>query len=164
MWSLTFDLGLRNNLWTLIVQQKKLFGRTALSKTYSVQPLSGQCFEFSKQNSPDELLMATGVPGPLFDKACLSLNDNISLTEPCYIQNFLAEAFVWTCTMFKIYRYLLRCFCQQFLYGANRFIECRPELSEPKYTRNTRREIRVNCVRTDASMRLSWQVYASALK
>ena len=54
----------------------------------------GNVFEFSKQNSPDELLMATGVPVPLFDKASLSLNDNISLTQPCYIQNFLAEAFV----------------------------------------------------------------------
>ena len=105
-----------------------------------------------------------GYLDPLFDKESLSLNDNISLTQPCYIQNFFAEAFVWTYAMFKIYRYLLKCFCQQFLYGANRFIECRPELSEPKYTRNTRREIRVNCVRTNASMRLSWQVYASALK
>ena len=42
----------------------------------------GNVFEFSKQNSPEELLMATGAPGPLFDKASLSLNDNISLTQP----------------------------------------------------------------------------------
>ena len=48
----------------------------------------GNVFEFSKQNSPEELLMATGAPGPLFDKAYLSLNDNISLTQPCYIQIF----------------------------------------------------------------------------
>lgn len=54
----------------------------------------GNVFEFSKQNSPDELVMATGVPVPLFDKASLSLNDNMSLTQPCYIQNFLAEGFV----------------------------------------------------------------------
>ena len=31
---------------------------------------------------------------PFFIEESLSLNDNISLTQLCYIQNFLAEAFV----------------------------------------------------------------------
>ena len=43
-------------------------------------------------------------------------------------------------------------------------LQCRPQLSEPKYMRNTRRERRVNCVRPDASMRLNWRPDASALK
>ena len=39
--------------------------------------------------------------------------------------------------------------------GRKRKVQCRPEPSELKYTRNMRQERRVNCVRLDASVRLS---------
>ena len=164
MWSLTFDLGLRNNLWTFSATKETVWSYGLIKNLFCSTFEWAMFLSFLNKILLMNSWWRLGYLGPLFDKASLSLNDNISLTQPCYIQNFLAEAFVWTCAMFKIFRYLIKCFCQQFFYGTNRFIECRPELSEPKYTRNTRREIRINCVRTDASMRLSWQVYASALK
>ena len=43
--------------------------------------------------------------------------------------------------------------------GRKRKVQCRPEPSEPKYTRNTQ-ERRVNCVRLDASVRLTWRADA----
>ena len=46
----------------------------------------------------------------------------------------------------------------------NGTVQSRPELSKPKYMHNMHLEILVNCIRLDASMRLSWWAYASSLK
>lgn len=87
-----------------------MFGDMASSTTYSVQPLSAKCF----WDFLNKIILINfrgvnldwGTWPPSLTEASLSLNDHISLTQPCYIQNVLEEAFVCKCAMFKIYWYL----------------------------------------------------------